>query len=73
MRSALRSLLQNPGYAAPAFLVVALGVGVNTAVFTVVHGSLFAPLPYRAPDELVRVATQFPSMGFDRFWISAPE
>ena len=73
MRSALRSLLQNPGYAAPAFLVVALGVGVNTAVFTVVHGALFAPLPYRAPDELVRVASQFPSMGFDRFWMSAPE
>ena len=53
--------------------MVALGVGANTAVFTVVYGALFAPLPYRAPNELVRVATQFPTMGFDRFWISAPE
>ena len=73
MRSAFRSLLQSRGYAALAVLVVALGVGANTAVFTVVHGALFAPLPYRAPDQLVRVATQFPTMGFDRFWISAPE
>ena len=73
MRSTFRSLLGSRGFAAVAVSVVALGVGANTAVFTVVHGALFAPLPYRAPDELVRVATQFPSMGFDRFWISAPE
>ena len=73
MRTAFRSLLKSPGYAAFAVSVVALGVGANTAVFTVVHGALFAPLPYRAPEDLVRVATQFPSMGFDRFWISAPE
>ena len=70
---AVRSLLKNPGYAALAVLVIALGVGANTAVFTVVYTALFAPLPYRAPDDLVRVATQFPTMGFDRFWISAPE
>ncbi len=70
---AVRSLLKNPGYAAFAVLVIALGVGVNTAVFTVVNTALFAPLPYRAPDDLVRVATQFPTMGFDKFWISAPE
>ncbi len=73
MRSAFRSLLASRGYALLAVSVVALGVGANTAVFTVVHGALFAPLPYRAPSELVRVATQFPTMGFDRFWISAPE
>lgn len=73
MRSAFRSLLASRGYAALAVSVIALGVGANTAVFTVVHGALFAPLPYRSPDALVRVATQFPTMGFERFWISAPE
>ena len=70
---ALRSLRKNPVHTALAVLVIALGVGANTAVFTVVHGALFAPLPYRAPEELVRVATRFPTMGFDKFWISAPE
>ena len=73
MRHALRALLRDSGYAGLAVTVVALAVGANTAVFTVAYGALFAPLPYRAPQELVRVATQFPTMGFDKFWISAPE
>ncbi len=73
MRHAVRALLRDGGYAGLAVTVVALAVGANTAVFTVAYGALFAPLPYRAPQELVRVATQFPTMGFDRFWISAPE
>ncbi len=73
LRSALRSLLRRRGYALVALSVIALGVGANIAVFTVVYGAVFAPLPYRAPEQLVRVATQFPTMGFDRFWISAPE
>ena len=73
MRRALRALLRDGGYAALVVTVVALAVGANTAVFTVAYGALFAPLPYRAPGELVRVATQFPTMGFDKFWISAPE
>ncbi|MYF76510.1 MAG: FtsX-like permease family protein [Acidobacteria bacterium] len=73
MRRALRALLRDGGYAGLVVTVVALAVGANTAVFTVAYGALFAPLPYRAPGELVRVATQFPTMGFDKFWISAPE
>ena len=73
MKRAARALLRSGGYAGLAVAVIALAVGANTAVFTVAYGALFAPLPYRAPEALVRVATQFPTMGFDRFWISAPE
>jgi putative ABC transport system permease protein len=53
LKFALRSLARTPGFVAVTLLTVALGVGANAAIFSVVHGVLLRPLPFRAPDRLV--------------------
>src|SRR4029450_13035412 len=64
VRTALRALLARPGFTAVAVLTLALGIGANTAVYTVVHGVLLAPLPYERPERVVvlnEVSPQFPN------------
>src|SRR5262245_59857538 len=70
---ALRSLWKSPGYAAVTILTLALGIGANTAIFSVVNGVILKPLPYPAPERLIYITSQFPGLGFDQFWVSAPE
>ena len=53
LQHAMRSMRRNPGFAAGAVLLLALGVGANTAVFSIVRGVMLRPLPYDRPDELV--------------------
>jgi len=71
--SAFRHLTKNPGYALVTVLTLALGIGANTAIFSVVNGVVLKPLPYPNPSRLVFITSQFPGLGFDQFWVSAPE
>jgi putative ABC transport system permease protein len=72
-RYALRSLLKAPGFAAITILTLALGIGANSAIFSVVNGIVLKPLPYPDADRLVYLTSQFPSLGFAQFWMSTPE
>ena len=58
LRFALRQLIKSPGFTIAAVLVLALGIGANTAVFSLVHTLLFAPPGYAKPHELVQIFSQ---------------
>jgi predicted permease len=70
LRHALRQLRRNRGFTLVAVLSLALGIGVNTGVFSVVEGVLLAPLHYFEPDRLVMVWENNPR--FPRVWNSYP-
>src|SRR5579863_502089 len=62
MRYTLRSLSRSRTYALAAILTIALGVGANAAVFRVIYGVLFQPLPFRDPSALVRLWETHPAL-----------
>jgi len=63
LRQAVRSLAKSPGYTAIALLTLALGIGVNSAMFTLVDALLFRPAPFPESDRLVQVVARPASGG----------
>ncbi|HEX7117856.1 MAG TPA: ABC transporter permease [Longimicrobiales bacterium] len=72
VRFAFRTLVKSPGFAAAAVLTLALGIGANTAIFSLVHGVVMRPLPYPEADEMTTVWMSNPRQGIDRDVTSYP-
>jgi predicted permease len=72
-RFAARVLVRAPGFSTVAVLTMALGIGANAAIFSVVSGVLLRPLPYPQSERLMYVTTQFPALGSAATPLSAPE
>src|SRR4051795_11389338 len=73
LRHGLRRLLSSPGFTAVATLTLALGIGANVAIFTVVNAVLIRPLPFPDPDRLVRIAADARATSGRNIGISQPE
>jgi putative ABC transport system permease protein len=73
LRNGLRRVASAPGFTAIAMLTVALGIGANVAIFTVVNAVLIRPLPFPHPDRLVRIAADARASGGRNIGLSQPE
>ena len=73
LRYACRSLWKTPGFSTVAVLTLALGIGANIAIFTVVNAVLLRPLPFQHPERLVRVLDDLNGVGAKDVGMSVPE
>ncbi len=73
LRFALRSLLKSPGFALVAVLTLALCIGANSAIFSVVNAILLKPYPWPDSDRLVYVYNSYPQMGLPNAGVSIPD
>jgi predicted permease len=73
VRYALRALAKSPGFAVAAILSLAIGIGANTAIFSVMSALLLRPLPYQDSDRLVIMWNTSPGLGITRDWFSTAQ
>lgn len=73
LRYGFRTLLRNPGFCAVAILALALGIGPNTAIFTMVNAVLLKPLPVPEPNRVVMIWGTLLKSGFDQMPVSAAD
>ena len=70
LKYGLRILLKHPGSTAVAVITLALGIGANTAIFSLVNSILLRPLPFREPDRVVRLIQASPKLGLSTWGVS---
>src|SRR5262249_34832209 len=73
LRQAVRTLLKNPGFAATAILILAVGSGATTAIFSIAYGVLLRDLPYNQPDRLVALWSKLPKFGYPKAYAGAAD
>src|ERR1700759_4657330 len=75
LRLAFGKMGKRPGFSAVVVLTMALGIGANAAIFSVLDAILLRPLPYSQPDRLVKIWSRFTGIGLpdDQNWVSVPE
>src|SRR5581483_4472245 len=75
IRYTLRILRRSPAFTTVAVVALALGIGANSAIFSIVNAAILKPLPYKDPDELVQLWMRFTGIGIpnNQNWVSAPE
>src|SRR5690349_22798904 len=73
LKFAVRSLLKSPGITAAVIASLAIGIGANTAIFSIVSALLLHPLPYRDADRLVILWNTSPGLGITQDWFSTAQ
>jgi putative ABC transport system permease protein len=73
LRFGARVLMKNPGFSLIAILTLSLGIGANTAIFSVINAVLLNPLPFPASEQLVMVYGEFPTLRTNQMRLSVPE
>src|SRR2546422_872172 len=72
LRYGARMVIKNPGFTAVAVLTLALEIGANSAIFSVVNGVLLRPLPYPEPNRLIMIFESNPKGGWPKFSVAPP-